>query len=128
MSKLNEKQHKFCLEYVKTGNATQSYINAGYSKNGAEVSASQLLRNPKVEEFIKKHQEKAEEKNIIDLEYLTKGYMELIEMHKDTTPNVAKGCFDSLAKMYGHDGVQKVEHSGKMVSIEIMRDDGKTAN
>lgn len=121
MSKLNEKQHKFCLEYVKTGNATQSYIKAGYKKENAEVGASQLLRNIKVQDFIQEHQEKAEKKNIVDLEYLTKGYMELIEMHKDTTPNVAKGCFDSLAKMFGFDGVQKIEHSGEPISINIIK-------
>lgn len=49
MSKLTPKQERFCAEYLANGlNATRAAIAAGYSPNGAEVTASQLLRNPKV--------------------------------------------------------------------------------
>lgn len=39
------KQEKFCQEYLKTGNAKQAYINAGYtsSEKSATVNASRLL-------------------------------------------------------------------------------------
>ena len=40
--------------FINTGVQTQSYIDAGYSANGAEVSASKLLRNPKILEEIEK--------------------------------------------------------------------------
>jgi len=46
--KLTEKQKRFAEEYVKTGNATQSYINAGYSvtkREVAEANARKLLGN-----------------------------------------------------------------------------------
>lgn len=45
---LTEKQRLFCLYYVKSFNATQSAINAGYATMSAHVTGSQLLRNPKV--------------------------------------------------------------------------------
>jgi phage terminase small subunit len=48
MTELNPRQLAFCNEYAKDCNATQAYIRAGYSAKGAEVSASQLLTNPKV--------------------------------------------------------------------------------
>jgi phage terminase small subunit len=52
-SDLTEKQRLFCLYYVKSFNATQAAINAGYGSAGAHVQGSTLLRNPKVAEHIR---------------------------------------------------------------------------
>ncbi|MGC4378269.1 terminase small subunit [Fictibacillus sp. Mic-4] len=52
--KLTEKQRLFCLYYVKSFNATQSAIKAGYAADSAHVTGSQLLRNPKVSNEIKR--------------------------------------------------------------------------
>src|ERR1700743_2851741 len=43
---LSEQQRKFCVEYVKTGNATTSAKSAGYSDKTANVQAFQLLKRP----------------------------------------------------------------------------------
>lgn len=45
---MTDKQRKFCENYVKTGNATQSAIAAGYSENSARSTASDLLREENV--------------------------------------------------------------------------------
>lgn len=45
---MTEKQRKFCENYVKTGNATQSAIAAGYSENSARSTASDLLHDDNV--------------------------------------------------------------------------------
>lgn len=45
---LNERQRLFCLYYVKSFNATQSAIKAGYSPDSAHVTGSRLLKNEKV--------------------------------------------------------------------------------
>ncbi|MRX54831.1 terminase [Bacillus idriensis] len=45
---LTEKQRLFCLYYVKSFNATQSAINAGYATMSAHVEGSRLLKNDKV--------------------------------------------------------------------------------
>lgn len=63
---LNERQKKFCREYIKTGNGKQSAIKAGYAKHTAEVTASQLLRNPKVADEISKLSRRRDEKAIAD--------------------------------------------------------------
>lgn len=47
-SGLTEKQRLFCLYYVRSFNATQSAINAGYSPISAHVEGSRLLKNDKV--------------------------------------------------------------------------------
>jgi phage terminase small subunit len=48
-----DKQRLFCIYYVKTFNATQSAIKAGYAVDSAHVEGSRLLRNAKVAEHIR---------------------------------------------------------------------------
>ena len=66
-NKLTVKQKKFADEYIKTGNATQSYLDAGYSmksKNGAGVEGQKLLRKPKVKDYIDKRMKDIEDAKI----------------------------------------------------------------
>lgn len=53
---LTAKQKQFCDEYLIDLNATQAAIRAGYSPKTAEQTASRLLRNVKVQEYIAKRQ------------------------------------------------------------------------
>lgn len=50
MKKLTPKQQTFVDEYIISGNATQSYLKAGYkvSESVAATNANRLLRNAKV--------------------------------------------------------------------------------
>ncbi|MBA3012344.1 MAG: terminase small subunit [Proteobacteria bacterium] len=52
--KLTPKQIIFANEYLVDFNAAQAYIRAGYSKNGARVSACKLLTNPNIQAFLQK--------------------------------------------------------------------------
>ena len=49
---LTEKERIFADEYIKTTNATQSAIKAGYSEKTASSKGSQLLRKVKVRQYI----------------------------------------------------------------------------
>ena len=49
---MTPKQHKFCDEYIKTGNATQSAINAGYSKKTAKQIGQQNLTKLDLKTYI----------------------------------------------------------------------------
>lgn len=53
---LTDKQKRFCEEYLIDLNATQAAIRSGYSPKTAEQTASRLLRNVKVQEYIAKRQ------------------------------------------------------------------------
>lgn len=50
---LNDKQVRFCQEYLADLNGKQAAIRAGYSPKTAEVQASKLLSLPKVAAFVK---------------------------------------------------------------------------
>jgi phage terminase small subunit len=51
---LTDKQRLFCIYYVKCFNATQAAIKAGYSPDRAHVTGSELVRNRKVADGIKR--------------------------------------------------------------------------
>ena len=55
MQKLSPKQEAFCLAYVKSGNATQAYKEAGYKCNSEGVvraNASRMLTNANIKSRI----------------------------------------------------------------------------
>lgn len=54
ITKLSDRQRKFCELYVKTGNATQSYMDSYPQKDRvcACSSANQLLNQTKIKEYI----------------------------------------------------------------------------
>lgn len=69
------KQKKFADEYIKTGNATQSAINAGYSKKTARVTGAENLTKPNIKAYIDKKLSELESESIAEskevLQYLT---------------------------------------------------------
>ena len=73
---LTEKERIFADEYIKTTNATQSAIKAGYAENSASVTGSKMLRKPKVRQYIDTVMNERSENTIATadevLEYLTK--------------------------------------------------------
>lgn len=73
---LTEKERIFADEYIKTTNATQSAIKAGYSEKSASSKGSQLLRKVKVRQYIDEVMESRSKNTIATadevLEYLTK--------------------------------------------------------
>lgn len=58
---LNEKQKRFCDEYLVDLNATQAAIRAGYSKKTAAQIAMVNLRKPLIKEFIDKRMAEKED-------------------------------------------------------------------
>jgi phage terminase small subunit len=52
MAKLNDKQKRFCEEYIIDLNGTQAATRAGYSPHTANVQSTYLLSNLNVKEYI----------------------------------------------------------------------------
>lgn len=68
---MTNNQMRFCQEYIKLGmNGTQAYLKVYKTckkEETAMANASRLLRNDKVQEYIKKLQEKTEEKAAVTI-------------------------------------------------------------
>jgi len=88
---LNEKQKRFCDEYVIDYNATQSAIRAGYSEKTARTIASNLLTKIDIQKYIAEltSERKKENKSWID---------QLILMREEAIP-VYRGLLNSDSDM-----------------------------
>lgn len=71
--KLTPKQKKFADEYIKTGNATQSAIEAGYSKKTAQVIGAENLSKPMVKSYIEESMAEIASKRVMS-------YTEAVEL------------------------------------------------
>ena len=73
--KLTAKQKKFADNYIETGNATQSAIDAGYSKKTAKSVGSENLTKPDIKAYIAEKMREIESNKIMGaqeaLEFLT---------------------------------------------------------
>lgn len=65
MAKLTLKQKMFADEYIRSGNAVQSAIRAGYSENYAKGKSYETLANEGVKAYIDEQLEAKELKNIL---------------------------------------------------------------
>lgn len=73
--KLTEKQKRFADEYIKSGNATQAAIKAGYSKKTARVIGQENLLKPAIKNYIDERMRTIENNRIMTakeaVEFLT---------------------------------------------------------
>lgn len=74
---LTPKQQRFVEEYLVDLNGTQAAIRAGYSPNGAEVTASKLLTLAKVQAAVSEGRRKLSERAEISQEMVLKRWLEI---------------------------------------------------
>lgn len=80
MADLTSKQKAFADEYIiNGGNATQAAIKAGYSKKTAEATASRLLRNVKIVEYIASKVKPIIKKREIDVQEKLNSLLDIYE-------------------------------------------------
>ena len=91
--KLTVKQKAFADFYIELGNATESYIKAGYKaseRKVAEVEGCKLLKNPKIDNY--KTDEQYNMRPYIDNEY--HDYKEFIyQVKKDVYKKYVESCW-----------------------------------
>lgn len=63
---LDDRREKFCQEYIKTLNATQAAITAGYAEASARVQGSRLLIQDNITRRLNELKEKRSERAAID--------------------------------------------------------------
>jgi len=72
---LNDRQKRFCEEYIIDSNASQAAIRAGYSSRTANRVGPRLLKNPEVKKYLNQLMQEVRSENIADasevLNYLT---------------------------------------------------------
>ena len=76
MKSLTLKQKQFADEYIRTGNAYQSAINAGYSEKYAKARSHKMLENVSINKYIDDNLEIIQKESIAEadeiMRYLTR--------------------------------------------------------
>lgn len=121
---LTEKQEKFVLEFAKCGNATQAYINAGYSYKNEKVAtslASRLLSKDDVKAKLREIHEETKTNAIADIQemqsILTAIIREELDEEKLMTVSEGEGYSRIVSKRQQaalKDRLKAIELLGKM--------------
>ena len=108
---MNNRHKAFCDEYLSNGlNGTQAYKKV-YKVNDkvAEASASRLLLNVKVKEYIQEQQEITSQRLQITKEDLIKDLIDIKDNNKDDAPPFAIKAIEVINKMLGYNATEKSE-------------------
>lgn len=95
---MTARQIQFCLAYIGSGNATQSAIEAGYSKKTAPEQGARLLNNVNVQNYIKELQEENASKKIADAREMQEVLTSIIRQEMEEENIVVEGCGDGVSE------------------------------
>lgn len=96
--KLTPKQKAFADYYIETGNATQSAINAGYSKKTARVIGQENLLKPSIKAYVDEQMQEIASKRIM-------GATEALEL----LSSIARGEITEEVVLASETGITKVD-------------------
>ncbi len=100
---MERKQAKFCLEFLRTGNATEAYKAAGYTPRSdavAAVCASQLLRKPNIQEYLAKLRKDLDKEIVADI-FERRVKLTAILRNPDNSTSDTIKAIDTLKRMDG---------------------------
>lgn len=81
MAQLNNRQMKFCDEYLVDLNATQAAIRAGYTAKYANTNAFKLLQNTAIKEYIQQRQQERSERTEITQDFVLRELMAIASVN-----------------------------------------------
>lgn len=92
--KLTAKQRLFADEYIKSGNAMQSAIKAGYSEKYAKARSAQMLENVGIKSYIEAKMAEIESHKIADAKEVLQFYTRVLR--EEETEEVALPAGDDV--------------------------------
>lgn len=98
MSKMTEKQKRFCDEYLIDMNATQAAIRAGYSKKTARAIGNENLTKPDIKAYIDKRMSEKETELIADQDEVLKYLTSVLRGESQSEVVVVEGMGDGFSK------------------------------
>lgn len=98
---LSVKQEKFCLHYAESGNATQSYKDAGYkykTDGVARVQSTRLLANPSIKARLAELAEEMASKKIANIREVQERLTRILRSEEMEEQVVVEGCGDGMSE------------------------------
>lgn len=138
--KLTVRQRKFAMHYIKTGIGGESALKAGYSPNCKYETAHELLRNPKIQQYIELTMQEASKKLGLTPEYLL-GKLKLgidrslpefgdVDITFDRLKQIsdtkaAVSCISEINRMLGNYAPEKKDTHHKLEGLQDLIDQCK---
>lgn len=129
---ITPKQQAFIQHYMANGgNGTQAAISAGYAEKSARVTASELLKMPKVQKRLQGEKEEQKERLALDADWIVSKLMhEALNAESDAT---RVRSLELLGKHVGIFAPEKKELSVNqggdfLAMLDLSDDDGETAH
>ena len=129
---MTQRQERFCQEYVATGNATLSAINAGYSERSAKQLGQKLLTNHDLQNRIKELSGEVLNSKIADAREMQEHLSAIIRGESDEEVIVVEGCGDGVSEAVTKK--KKPSQSDRIKAIQLLArmqgvlDSGSTIN
>lgn len=95
---MTAKQKRFCEEFIKTGNAKQSAISAGYSEKTAKQIGQKLLTKVDLQSYIQSLQKEIKNENILDAIQMQEVLTSIILQESEEEVIVVEGCGDGMSE------------------------------
>lgn len=115
---MNSRQKKFADNYIETGNAEQSALDAGYSKNYARAQSYKMLENVGIKKYIDKKMKELEDKKIAKAEEVLKYLTSLMrgeEVEEEIVLEMLGGGESKAKKVH-----KKVSHTDRIRAGELI--------
>lgn len=96
---INERQNTFVTYYIKSGNATESAIRAGYSSKTAYSIGQRLLKNVELQKEIDRHRAKISQEAELTVTQIVKEIRHLA-LNAESDSNKLK-AYDMIMKHLG---------------------------
>lgn len=115
---LNDRQLRFCQEYVIDFNGLQAAIRAGYSEKSAKEIAAENLTKPNIQAKISELQNKVAEKLGINAEWITQRFKEISDRCVQAEPVLDSRGNPTGEFQFDSAGANKAtEMLGKMIGV-----------
>lgn len=98
---LNVRQERFCIEYAKSANATESYKKAGYkitTEAALNANASRLLKNDKIQARLKELTEETRRESIASVAEIQETLTAILRGDIKEQQIVVEGCGDGISE------------------------------
>lgn len=115
---MTQRQERFCQEYVATGNATLSAINAGYSERSAKQVGQKLLTNHDLQIRIKELSGEVLNSKIADAREMQEHLTAILRGESDEEVIVVEGCGDGVSEAVTKK--KKPSQSDKIKAMQLL--------
>lgn len=129
---MTQRQERFCQEYVATGNATLSAINAGYAESGARQIGNKLLTNNHIQERLKELNGELLNSKIADAREMQEHLTAILRGESTEEVIVVEGCGEGVSEAVTKR--KKPSQSDRIKAIQLLArmqgvlDSGSTIN